>query len=219
MGLAFREATCLSVWHQKVFWKSFHRFWSVYPIPYRNVLVWILSSPQISHSAVCILNSYLHFHLSNEWIGDWAGNSYATSGCPGTCEERLMEPTNFEVRLLLEFWWSTRQTCPRRMPLGALIPSMFIESRRLLAVFLLVHQCIHLITGFISGYRCTWQYLPPFFLCNIWMYLSKITISSSTSTSPGQHHHEYAAPRNSLLEGLHSPIHDATPIRLIQWEG
>lgn len=29
--------------------------------------------------------------------GDWAGNSYTTSGCPGTCEERLMDPSNFEV--------------------------------------------------------------------------------------------------------------------------
>ncbi|KAF9569594.1 glycoside hydrolase family 16 protein [Agrocybe pediades] len=29
-------------------------------------------------------------------FGDWAGNSYATSGCPGSCEDRLMEPKNFE---------------------------------------------------------------------------------------------------------------------------
>ncbi|KAI0338722.1 glycoside hydrolase family 16 protein [Trametopsis cervina] len=29
------------------------------------------------------------------FCGDWAGNSYATSGCPGTCEERLMDPANF----------------------------------------------------------------------------------------------------------------------------
>jgi hypothetical protein len=29
--------------------------------------------------------------------GDWAGNSYATSGCPGTCSDRLMNPTNFVV--------------------------------------------------------------------------------------------------------------------------
>lgn len=29
------------------------------------------------------------------FCGDWAGNSYATSGCPGTCEERLMDPSNF----------------------------------------------------------------------------------------------------------------------------
>ncbi|KAG2154871.1 glycoside hydrolase family 16 protein [Suillus clintonianus] len=30
------------------------------------------------------------------FCGDWAGNSYATSGCPGTCENRLMDPTNFD---------------------------------------------------------------------------------------------------------------------------
>jgi len=29
------------------------------------------------------------------FCGDWAGNSYATSGCPGTCPNRLMDPTNF----------------------------------------------------------------------------------------------------------------------------
>ncbi|KAF8140231.1 glycoside hydrolase family 16 protein [Boletus edulis] len=27
--------------------------------------------------------------------GDWAGNSYSTSGCPGTCSEILMDPSNF----------------------------------------------------------------------------------------------------------------------------
>ncbi|KAG6335282.1 hypothetical protein ID866_3811 [Astraeus odoratus] len=29
------------------------------------------------------------------FCGDWAGNSYSTSGCPGTCEEVLMDPANF----------------------------------------------------------------------------------------------------------------------------
>ncbi|KAF5370199.1 hypothetical protein D9615_010056 [Tricholomella constricta] len=29
------------------------------------------------------------------FCGDWAGNSYATSGCPGTCDDRLMDPGNF----------------------------------------------------------------------------------------------------------------------------
>ena len=27
--------------------------------------------------------------------GDWAGNSYASRGCPGTCAERIMDPANF----------------------------------------------------------------------------------------------------------------------------
>ncbi|KAF5390261.1 hypothetical protein D9757_002919 [Collybiopsis confluens] len=30
------------------------------------------------------------------FCGDWAGNSYATSGCPGTCSQQLMEPSNFD---------------------------------------------------------------------------------------------------------------------------
>lgn len=30
------------------------------------------------------------------FCGDWAGNTYATSGCPGTCDERLMLASNFE---------------------------------------------------------------------------------------------------------------------------
>jgi len=29
------------------------------------------------------------------FCGQWAGNSYATSGCPGTCPQRLVDPTNF----------------------------------------------------------------------------------------------------------------------------
>jgi len=29
------------------------------------------------------------------FCGDWAGNSYATSGCPGTCADRIMNPANF----------------------------------------------------------------------------------------------------------------------------
>ncbi|THH17007.1 hypothetical protein EW146_g3741 [Bondarzewia mesenterica] len=29
------------------------------------------------------------------FCGDWAGNSYATSGCPGTCSDRIMDPGNF----------------------------------------------------------------------------------------------------------------------------
>jgi hypothetical protein len=32
-------------------------------------------------------------------VGVWAGNSYATSGCPGTCAQRLMDPANFVVRI------------------------------------------------------------------------------------------------------------------------
>jgi hypothetical protein len=30
------------------------------------------------------------------FCGDWAGNSYATSGCPGTCADRIRDPRNFD---------------------------------------------------------------------------------------------------------------------------
>lgn len=39
-------------------------------------------------------------------VGDWAGNSYATSGCPGTCQQRLMNPVNFQVGVIQ--WSSSR---------------------------------------------------------------------------------------------------------------
>jgi len=29
------------------------------------------------------------------FCGDWAGNSYATSGCPGSCQDRIKDPANF----------------------------------------------------------------------------------------------------------------------------
>jgi len=29
------------------------------------------------------------------FCGDWAGNSYASSGCPGNCSSQLMDPANF----------------------------------------------------------------------------------------------------------------------------
>ena len=36
-------------------------------------------------------------HLNLCLLGDWAGNSYNSSGCPGTCAEVLLDPTNFVV--------------------------------------------------------------------------------------------------------------------------
>lgn len=39
------------------------------------------------------LNMSIVFDMT--FCGDWAGNSYATSGCPGTCDERLTDPSNF----------------------------------------------------------------------------------------------------------------------------
>ncbi|KAI0825151.1 glycoside hydrolase family 16 protein [Trametes gibbosa] len=39
------------------------------------------------------VNHSIVFDLT--FCGDWAGNSYATSGCPGTCSDRLIDPGNF----------------------------------------------------------------------------------------------------------------------------
>ncbi|KAF9015185.1 concanavalin A-like lectin/glucanase domain-containing protein [Cyathus striatus] len=50
-------------------------------------------------SSQCNISQYFANHniiFDITFCGDWAGNSYATSGCPGTCEERLMDPSNFD---------------------------------------------------------------------------------------------------------------------------
>ncbi|KAI0033145.1 glycoside hydrolase family 16 protein, partial [Vararia minispora EC-137] len=46
----------------------------------------------------CNISSFFYNHniiFDITFCGDWAGNSYATSGCPGTCPERLQDPSNF----------------------------------------------------------------------------------------------------------------------------
>ncbi|KJA19486.1 glycoside hydrolase family 16 protein [Hypholoma sublateritium FD-334 SS-4] len=52
----------------------------------------------ILRNTMCDIESNFTNHVivfDITFCGDWAGNSYATSGCPGTCPERLMDPTNF----------------------------------------------------------------------------------------------------------------------------
>ncbi|KAI0322328.1 glycoside hydrolase family 16 protein [Amylostereum chailletii] len=49
----------------------------------------------------CDIGSYFYNHsiifaIDITFCGDWAGNSYATSGCPGTCPDRLVDPSNFD---------------------------------------------------------------------------------------------------------------------------
>ena len=39
----------------------------------------------------------MNLNVDITFCGDWAGNSYKTTKCPGTCEERLQDPQNFEV--------------------------------------------------------------------------------------------------------------------------
>lgn len=46
----------------------------------------------------CDLSTYFANHsivFDITLCGDWAGNSYSTSGCPGTCTDRLQDPSNF----------------------------------------------------------------------------------------------------------------------------
>jgi len=41
-------------------------------------------------------NHVIIFNIT--FCGDWAGMTYLTSGCPGTCNDRVMDPRNFDVR-------------------------------------------------------------------------------------------------------------------------
>jgi len=62
------------------------------------------------------------------FCGDWAGNSYATSGCPGTCEERLQDPKNFEVSR--PCWDTYSEADRRRMRPGLSMTSRFTENNQ-----------------------------------------------------------------------------------------
>ncbi|KAF9481409.1 glycoside hydrolase family 16 protein [Pholiota conissans] len=58
---------------------------------------WGLPSAKLE-SSMCNIPKFFSNHsiiFDITFCGDWAGNSYATSQCPGTCEERLMDPANF----------------------------------------------------------------------------------------------------------------------------
>ncbi|KAF8168197.1 glycoside hydrolase family 16 protein [Crassisporium funariophilum] len=58
---------------------------------------WGLPSATLASTA-CDISSFFANHsvvFDITFCGDWAGSSYATSGCPGTCDQRLMDPTNF----------------------------------------------------------------------------------------------------------------------------
>ncbi|KAJ7071006.1 glycoside hydrolase family 16 protein [Mycena amicta] len=50
-------------------------------------------APETCDPLTFFVNHSIIFDIT--FCGDWAGNSYATSGCPGSCSTRLMDPTNF----------------------------------------------------------------------------------------------------------------------------
>ncbi|KAJ6511907.1 glycoside hydrolase family 16 protein [Mycena vitilis] len=51
-------------------------------------------APEACDPLTYFVNHSIIFELTR-LPGDWAGNSYATSGCPGSCATRLMDPSNF----------------------------------------------------------------------------------------------------------------------------
>ncbi|TFK41134.1 glycoside hydrolase family 16 protein [Crucibulum laeve] len=62
-----------------------------------NPSLWGLPSA-VLESSQCEIGKFFVNHtivFDITLCGDWAGNSYATSGCPGTCEDRPTDPNNF----------------------------------------------------------------------------------------------------------------------------
>ncbi|KAG9103600.1 hypothetical protein FRC06_009610 [Ceratobasidium sp. 370] len=51
-----------------------------------------------SSSSCNIVNEVKHHNIVFDitLCGGWAGDNYANSGCPGTCSDRIMEPSNFD---------------------------------------------------------------------------------------------------------------------------
>ncbi|KAK7442477.1 hypothetical protein VKT23_016074 [Stygiomarasmius scandens] len=60
------------------------------------------------------------------FCGDWAGNSYATSGCPGTCAERLKDPSNFENAS----WSINYMKVFKKQPVHAIVTASSAQSVR-----------------------------------------------------------------------------------------
>lgn len=47
----------------------------------------------------CDMGSHFHDHslvFDTTLCGDWAGATYSSSGCPGTCEQAVADPSNFK---------------------------------------------------------------------------------------------------------------------------
>ncbi|KAF8335481.1 glycoside hydrolase family 16 protein [Cantharellus anzutake] len=50
------------------------------------------------HNTLCPTSKIFYDHqmiFDITFCGDWAGTSYISSGCPGTCSQRVMTPSNF----------------------------------------------------------------------------------------------------------------------------
>ncbi|EAU84009.2 glycosyl hydrolase family 16 [Coprinopsis cinerea okayama7 len=87
----------------------------------------------------CNIMEYFRNHtviLNITFCGDWAGNSYATSGCPGTCPDRLMDPANF----VNATWSINSMKVYRKQPIYAEVvdPNKSAASRNVLGSLALV---------------------------------------------------------------------------------
>jgi len=50
-------------------------------------------------SSTCDISSHFYDHvltLDTTLCGDWASSAYPSSGCPGTCDQAVADPTNFD---------------------------------------------------------------------------------------------------------------------------
>lgn len=50
-------------------------------------------------STSCSTSKFFHSHamvFDTTLCGDWAGSTYSSAGCPGTCADRLKDPNNFK---------------------------------------------------------------------------------------------------------------------------
>jgi hypothetical protein len=55
-------------------------------------------------SLSCDMNSHFYDHalvLDTTLCGDWAGATYASAGCPGTCAEAVADPNKFRCAYML----------------------------------------------------------------------------------------------------------------------
>ncbi|KAH0590706.1 hypothetical protein H2248_000834 [Termitomyces sp. 'cryptogamus'] len=77
------------------------------------------------------------------FCGDWAGNSYASSHCPGTCEQRLMDPANF-----VNATWSINslKVYKKQSIKGQIVNAAFIHLPFMLTTFRLTMLAISLTT-------------------------------------------------------------------------
>ena len=64
-----------------------------------DISTWGPPTASYPNSSTCSVTDFFtpqQLVLDITLCGDWAGNAYASSGCPGTCEQAVADPTNFK---------------------------------------------------------------------------------------------------------------------------